>query len=184
VYSGNPDKAIGLGFSPAMLYVDDQGRTGRDAGYVLQKQAHKKELKKRQRRLDKRQIGSKNSEKERIKVARLERDIANQRHDFNNKEPLRLVRTYEVIGIEYLNLEGVSKFLKNAKNMNDSSWGEFVSKLTWLASKPENNCQIVKVDKFFPSSKLCHSCGYKKKDLTVSIREWTCPVSGMHHDRD
>jgi putative transposase len=183
-YSGDESKTIGLDFSPANLYVDSNGRTGRGFGYVAQKQAHWKHLRKLQRRLMRKQKGSSNREKARVAVARLENHIANSRHDFIEKETLRLVRHYEMIGIEYLNLQGISRFLRNAKNMNDTSWGEFVQKLIWKASKNENNCQAIKVGRYFPSSQLCHCCGYQNHALTLADREWTCPECGTHHDRD
>lgn len=115
----------------------------------------------------------------------MEHYIANCRNDCIEKESLRLVRTYQVIGIEDLNLKGMMKFSKNAKNYGDASWGSFVNKLMWKSSKNENNCQVVKADRFFASSQICHCCGYKNsitKDL--SIREWTCPNCGEHHIRD
>ncbi|MDR2490805.1 MAG: transposase [Spirochaetaceae bacterium] len=183
-FSGDKSKTLGLDFSPAELYVDSNGRTGRDFGYIAQKQAHKKALKKRQQRLMRKQKGSQNREKARIKVARLENHIANSRLDFIEKETLRLVRNYEVIGIEDLNLIGISKFLANAKNMTDTSWGMFVSKLIWKASKNEHNCQVVKADRWFPSSQLCSHCGFQKRDLKLDDRAWKCPDCGTDHDRD
>jgi putative transposase len=184
VFSDNREKTIGLDFSPADLYVDSNGKIGKDFGYTAQKQAHKKPLKKFQRRLARKQKGSANREKARVKVDRLENHIANSRLDFIEKETLRLVRTYEVIGIEDLNLIGISKFLANAKNMTDTSWATFVSKLQWKASKNEHNCQVMKVDRYFPSSQLCSHCGNQKRDLKLSDRVWKCPTCGTEHVRD
>jgi putative transposase len=77
----------------------------------------------------KKQKGSNNREKARIKVARLENRIANKRLDFIEKESLRLARTYELIGVEDLNLQGMMRFSRNAKNYTDTSWATFVNKL-------------------------------------------------------
>lgn len=182
VYDNNENQAIGLDFSPVDFYIDSNGKSGKDFGYVAQKQKNLRKLTKLQRRLARKQKGSKNREKARIKVARFEHYIANCRNDWLEKESLRLVQNYQVIGIENLNLKGMMKFSRNAKNYSDVSWRTFVNKLLWKSSKNENNCQIVKADKFFASSQICHCCGYKNpitKDL--SIREWTCPNCGEHH---
>ncbi len=184
VYSGNESKAVGLDFSPAELYIDSNGNSGKDFGYTAQKQAHKKPLKTLKRRLAKKQRDSKNREKARIKVARLENHIGNSRLDFIEKETLRLVRKYELIGVEDLNLQGMSGFLRNAKNMVDTSWGMFVNKLTWKASKNEHNCQVIRVSRYFPSSKLCSKCGFKYEGLKLSERKWVCPNCGSTHNRD
>jgi len=183
-YSGDESKTIGLDFSPVDLYIDNNGISGKNYGYVAQKQFHKKQLKKLQRRLMKKQKGSNNRRKARIKVARLENTITNKRLDFIEKETLRLVRNYELIGIENLNLQGMMKFSRNAKNYTDASWATFVGKLQWKASKNENNCQIVKIDRFFPSSQLCSNCGFQNKKLKLSDRKWKCPECGIEHIRD
>ena len=131
------------------------------------------------------QVGSNNREKARIKVARIEHYIAECRNDWIEKETKRLVSTYQIIGIEDLNLKGMMKFSRNAKNYGDTSWGTFVNKLLWKSSLNENNCQVVKADRFFASSQICHCCGYKNpitKDL--SIRSWICPECGAEHIRD
>jgi putative transposase len=94
------------------------------------------------------------------------------------------VRTYGIIGIENLNLIGISKFLANAKNMTDTSWAIFVTKLQWKASKNDHNCQVVKTDRYFPSSQLCSHCGHQNRDLKLSDRMWTCPECGTEHVRD
>jgi putative transposase len=76
------------------------------------------------------------------------------------------------------------KFSRNAKNYTDTSWSTFTNKLIWKASKNENNCQVIKVGRYFPSSQLCHCCGFQKKDLKLSDRKWACPKCGTDHIRD
>ena len=176
------NQAIGLDFSPANEYVDSNGLTGKDFGYTPQKQAHLKQLRKLERRLAKKQKGSKNREKARVKVARLEQHIADSRKDWIEKETLRLVRNYNVIGIEDLATKGLLRASKNARNYVDTSWGTFTTKLIDKADRYD--CSVVKSDRFFASSKLCHICGYKKTDLTLSTRHWTCPVCHTEHNRD
>lgn len=176
------NQAIGLDFSPADEYVDSNGLTGKDFGYIPQKQAHLKQLRKLERRLARKQKGSKNREKARIKVARMEQHIADSRKDWIEKETLRLVRNYNVIGIEDLTTKGLLRASKNARNYVDTSWGTFTTKLIDKAKRYD--CSVVKSDRFFASSKLCHICGYKKTDLTLSVRHWICPVCHTEHNRD
>lgn len=188
----NRKEAIGLDFSPSEMYISSESQTGKDFGYIAQKQAHSKKLEKLQRRLAKKQflkdlnspkkLPSKNREKARIKLARLEEHIANSRKDWIEKETLRLVKSYDKIVVEDLNLKGISKFLRNAKNMNDTSWGTFVSRLE--AKGKDYNCKVIKADRYFPSSQLCSKCGFQYKNLKLSEREWTCCSCGAHHIRD
>jgi len=185
IYEGDENQAIGLDFSPADFYIDSDGSSGKDFGYVAQKQANLKKLTKLQRRLMRKQIGSNNREKARVKVARMEHYIAECRNDWIEKETKRLVSTYQVIGIEDLNLKGMMKFSKNAKNYGEASWGNFVNKLLWKSSLNENNCQVVKADRFFASSQICHCCGFKNPiTKNLKVRSWTCPECGAEHIRD
>lgn len=174
--------AIGLDWSPKTLFVTDDGKTGCDYNYVAFKQASSKKLHMLQKKMMKKQKGSKNRDKARIKVARLEEHIANQRKDFQEKLTLRLVKQYQVIGIEDLELKGIAKFLRNAKNINDTAWSSFVLRLERKASR--FNSVVIKADRWFASSKTCSHCGYIKHDLKLSDRNWTCPECGVNHVRD
>ena len=178
----NQMSAVGLDWSPKMLFVTDSGKTGCDYGYIAFKQRSAKKLHKLQKRMMKKQKDSKNRNKARIKVARLEEHIANQRKDFQEKLALELLKTYEVISLEDLDLKGIAKFLRNAKNINDSAWGNFVFILEKKA--PQFNSVVIKADKWFASSKICSKCGHKYESLKLSDREWTCPECGSHHVRD
>ena len=188
----NRKEAIGLDFSPSEMYVSSENQTGKDFGYIAQKQAHSKKLRKLQRKLAKKQflkdlnsprkLPSKNREKARIKLARLEEHIANSRKDWIEKESLRLVRSYDKVVVEDLNLKGISKFLRNAKNMNDTSWATFVARLEQKGQ--DYNCEVIKADRYFPSSQICSSCGSQYHELKLSEREWTCSCCGTHHIRD
>lgn len=185
VYEGSENQAIGLDFSPADFYIDSDGSSGKNFGYVAQKQTNLKKLTKLQRRLMRKQLGSNNREKARVKVARMEHYIAECRNDWIEKETKRLVSNYQVIGIEDLNLKGMMKFSRNAKNYGDASWGNFTSKLMWKASLNENNCQVIKADRFFASSQICHCCGFKNPiTKNLKIRSWICPECGADHIRD
>ncbi|MEE3413690.1 MAG: RNA-guided endonuclease TnpB family protein [Bacteroidales bacterium] len=176
------NQTIGLDFSPADEYVDSNGLSGRDFGYIPQRQKHLKQLRKLQRRLTKKKEGSRNREKARLKFARLEQHIANSRRDWIEKESLRLVRTYNVIGIEDLTTKNLIMYSKNARNYLDTSWGTFAFKLVDKSTR--HKCVVIKADRFFASSKLCHICGYKKIDMSLKTRHWVCPVCHTEHNRD
>lgn len=176
------NQAIGLDWSPSEFYIDSECHSGKDYGYEPQKQKHYIQLSKLQRRLAKKTKGSKNYEKTRIKVAKLEKHIADSRRWWIENESLRLAKNYSTIGIEDLNLQGIAKFLRNAKNINDCGYGIFVNRL--IQKGEEQGCSVIKVDRYYPSSQLCHVCGYQNHNLKLSDRTWICPSCGEHHIRD
>ena len=142
-----------------------------------------KKLAKLQRELSRKPNGSHNREKARIKVARMHEHIAAQRTDMLHKLSTKLIRENDIICLENLQVKNMVRNHKLAKSISDVSWSEFKRQLTYKASWYGRT--IVKVDKFFPSSQLCNSCGKQwvgTKDL--SVREWTCPQCGITHDRD
>ena len=172
--------SIGLDFSPNSLYIDNSNNSA--PGYKPHKQLNSKKLTKLQRNLARKQKGSNNREKARVKLARFEKHISDSRKDYIEKETLRLVRTYDVIGIEDLNLQGMMKFSHNAKNYVDTSWYTFTQKLIWKAQF--NDCIVVKSDRFYPSSKTCNHCGHVNQNLTLKDRKWICPNCGTEIIRD
>ena len=172
--------SVGLDFSPSNLYIDSNNNTA--PNYKPQKQLNKKKLAKLQRSLARKKKGSNNREKARVKLARFEKHISDSRKDYIEKETLRLVRTYDVIGIEDLNLQGMMKFSHNAKNYVDTSWYTFTQKLIWKSQF--NDCIVVKSGRFYPSSKTCNHCGYINQNLTLKDRKWVCPNCGTEIVRD
>ena len=102
--------------------------------------------------------------------------------DLIHKTTLNLVKEFDTIYLEDLNVKGMMKNHKLAKSISDVSWGKFIDVLTYKAEW--NNKEIIHIDRFFPSSKTCHKCGYIHNGLTLKEREWTCKECGEVLDRD
>lgn len=136
------------------------------------------------RRLAKKQKGSKNRYKAGLKLARLHAHVADRRRDHLHKLSSKLVHENQVIVVEDLNVSGMVKNHKLARVISDASWRML---FTFLDYKSEwRGRTFLKVDRFFPSSKTCHCCGFVMEKLPLDVRSWMCPnpLCGVIHDRD
>lgn len=142
----------------------------------------RKKLQRVQKALSRKVKGSKNREKARLKVAKVHAQISDARQDFLHKLTTQLVRENQTIAVEDLAVKNMVKNHKLARAISDASWGELVRQLTYKAAWYGRN--LVKIDRWFPSSKRCGNCGHIVDKLPLNIREWTCSSCGAGHDRD
>lgn len=141
-----------------------------------------KKLKTLQRHLSRKRKGSKRRQKAKLKLAKLYEKITNSREDLYHKISNDLTNKYSLICLESLNVKNMMKNHKLAGSIQDCAWFSLVNKIEYKAQWKGVN--VVKIDQFYPSSKTCSVCNWKKNDLTLKDREWTCPKCGTHHDRD
>ena len=139
-------------------------------------------LKRAQQHLARKIKGSNRRNKQRIKVAKIHLKIKNQRTNFLQEVTTALVNNYDVIAIEDLNIKGMVKNHNLAKAISDASWSTFTRMLSYKCDWYGKS--LVKIDRWYPSSKLCHCCGYKLDKLDLGTREWTCSNCGSVHHRD
>ena len=175
------DTTVGIDLGIKSLAVCSDGRTF-DNPKNLQRSLDL--LKLLQKRLSRKQKGSANRNKARIRVARLQEHIANSRKDSLHKITHALTHDSQVrtICMEDLNVKGMQRNHHLAQAVGDASFGMFLTLLEYKCSWYGVN--LIKIDRFAPSSKTCGKCGYVYKGLNLSERSWTCPECGTHHDRD
>jgi putative transposase len=143
-----------------------------------------KRLAKLQRDLSRKKYGSNNCNKTRIKVAKQYEKVTNQRNDFLHKLSSKIIRDNQTIVIEDLRISNmITKSHSINKSIYEVSWNKFDTMLSYKAERYGRD--LIIADKQFPSSQLCHVCGYRNRDVkNLALREWTCPKCGNHHDRD
>ncbi|NEP76298.1 RNA-guided endonuclease TnpB family protein, partial [Okeania sp. SIO2G5] len=144
--------------------------------------AKRRKLRKAQKALARKQKGSNNRHKARLKVARIYAEIGDARKDHLHKLTTQLIRENQTIVVEDLAVKNMVKNHRLALSISDASWGELVRQLEYKAEWYGR--ELVKIDRWFPSSKRCSNCGHIADKMPLNIREWKCSKCGCSHDRD
>lgn len=179
--------SVGQDYKSNGFYVDSEGYCVGSPKFFRKSE---KRLKKEQKKLS-RKVGNKKGEtksknwlKQQQKINKIHKKIHNQRKDFAHKVSTKTANSWDLVGVESINLTSISnKGFGNGKATNDNGFGMYRQ---FLKYKLEERGKVyIEVGKFFPSSQLCSDCGFKNEAVKdVSVREWDCPNCGSHHDRD
>jgi putative transposase len=173
------DKSIGLDVGITSLIATSNGDK-------IVNPKHFKRLRSKLRRVQKslsrKQKGSNNRQKQRQKVAKVHAKITDSRKDFLHKLTTQLVRENQTVVVEDLAIKNMVKNHKLAQSISDASWGELIRQLAYKCEWYGR--ELIKIDRWFPSSKRCGNCGHIVNKMPLSIREWDCPKCGINHDRD
>lgn len=173
------DTVIGLDLGIKDFIVDSNGNRYENKHFYKNQE---KKLKKLQKQFSKKQKGSNNRNKLRIKLSKVHEKIKNQRQNYLHQITSKLVNENQIICIEDLNVNGMMQNHKLSKSIQELSLFEFRRQLEYKCKWYGR--QLIVIDRFYPSSKTCHNCGYIYKDLKLSEREWICPHCGKLIDRD
>ena len=141
-----------------------------------------KKIAKLQRQLSRKVKGSNNRNKQRVRLAKAFEHLTNKKENYIHYVVNEVLKSYDVVFMEDLNVQGMLRNHSLAKAIQEIGFYRFKSVLQTKAS--QNGKEVYLIDRFYPSSKTCSCCGYKKKDLKLSDRFWICPECGEHHDRD
>lgn len=173
------DKQIGIDLGVKEFVITSNSEVFENK-HLFKKEERK--LKKLQRQLSKKKKDSNNRNKQQIRIAKVFDHITNKRGNYIHYVVNKLLANYDTIFMEDLNVKGMMRNHKLAKAIQEVGFYRFKTLLQSKASV--NNKQVVLIDRFYPSSKTCSYCGYKKIDLKLSDRFWVCPECNTEHDRD
>lgn len=173
------NKALGLDYSSHDFYVDSNNQT---VNYPKYFRKYEERLAWEQHKLSRMVRGSHNYEKQKIKIAEIHEKIANCRLDFLHKLSTKLANQYDILCVEDLNLSNLKRSLKLGKSTSDNGFGIFRQLMAYKLL--ERGKLLIRIDKWFPSSKTCYHCGAINKDLKLSDKVWACPACGSTIERD
>jgi putative transposase len=161
------EQVLGLDYSQHDFYVSSEGETANYPKYYRKMQD---KLKLEQQRLSRKVLKSSNWIKQKKKISKIQTKIANQRKDWIHKKSTELCDKYDAIIVEDIDLRAMAQLLHLAKNLSDNGFGMF--RVFCEYKMQERGKQFIKIDRFYPSSKTCHNCGYIYKELELQEREW------------
>ena len=173
------DKSVGIDLGLKDLIITSDNHKILNPNFFRDNQS---KLKKAQQRLSRKKKNSKRFVKQKEKIAKLHLKVSNQRNYFLHNLSTYLIKNYDYLYLETLNIKGMVKNRKLAKSISDAAWGTFVNMLKYKGIWYGKN--IFQIETFFPSSKLCCKCNFKNDELKLKDREWICPECGTLHDRD
>ncbi len=173
------EKAIGLDLGLSVMVATSDGQTFANPKYFAR---DGKKLAREQRRLARKKSGSKNREKQRHRVAKIHARIADKRRHHQHQLSTHLIRENQTIVVESLAVKHMMQHPTLARAIADVGWGELVRQLEYKAAWYGRT--VIKIDRWYPSSKTCSCCGHVLDSLDLATREWECPICGTHHDRD
>ena len=172
-------KSVGIDLGLKDLFIFSNGDTVNNPRWFRKSQS---KLAKAQQHLSRKTKGSNRYEKQRKKVAKVHEKISNQRKHFLHCMSTALVKNFDVIFSEDLNVAGMKKALNFGKSISDAGWAEFVRQLEYKSNWYRKT--FFKIDRFYASSQICSCCGHKDGKKELDIREWACSNCGTEHDRD
>lgn len=172
------DSEVGIDLGLTSFAVCSNGRVIDNPRYLRNAE---KRLKLAQRALSRKEKGSKNRGKARVKVARAHARVADARKDFLHQLSTTIIRENQAVYVEDLAVKGLAR-TRLAKSVHDAGWGMFLTMLEEKAARYGRT--FARVDRWFPSSQLCSACGVKDGPKPLQVRSWTCPECGTAHDRD
>ena len=173
----NKSVGIDLGLIDLMTFSD-----GKKISNPRIAKKYRKKLEYQQRKHSKKAKKGKNRERARVRLAKTYEKITNVKLDYAHKLTNNIVKNHDTIVMEDLSITNMMKDHKKARSIQEVSWYEIVRQLKYKSEW--NNRKFVQVDRWFPSSKTCHDCGYIHQSLNEGDREWDCPICNIHHDRD
>lgn len=174
------NKSVGIDLGLKDFVVTSDGYRYKNHRHLKK---YERRLKKAQQHLSRKQKGSRSYENQRRRVSKIHKKISNSRNDMLHKVSTDLVRKYDVICCEDLNVKGMMKNHKLAKSISDASWGTFITYLQYKCEREDKT--LIKINRYFPSSQTCNQCGYiNQSTKNLSVRTWECPHCGTVHDRD
>lgn len=173
------DKQVGIDLGVKNFVITSDGDVFENKHFLKKEE---KKLKRLQRRLSRKVKGSNNREKQRVRIAKLFEKMTNKKDSYIHYVVNELLKSYDTIFMEDLNVQGMLRNHSLAKAIQEVGFYQFKEILTNKALA--NDKKVSLVDRFYPSSKTCSKCGYKKEDLKLSDRSWVCPNCGTKHDRD